>query len=200
MFGSIGMTEVIIIAGVALVVMGPERFPEFAKIVMRTFRELRGYWEDTKRDIQKELRPVKDEVRKLQQYDPEDYLDALTSGDDEEDAEDEEDGDEEDEEEGPEASSETEDPYRDANTPRSGSTDSGTTEARAPSPPETATKPQNTDDFDASEWETPYDGVKQRETPTPVSEERAAASEAPGETDDGADTHDAPQSPQRLDG
>jgi len=32
MFGSIGFTELILIAGVALMVLGPEKFPEFAKM------------------------------------------------------------------------------------------------------------------------------------------------------------------------
>ncbi|MBN2307409.1 MAG: twin-arginine translocase subunit TatB [Candidatus Hydrogenedentes bacterium] len=82
MFGSIGMTEMLIIAGVALVVIGPEKFPEFAKIVMRTIREVRGYWDDAKRDISRELRPVEDEVRQLKQYNPEDYIDSLTGSDD----------------------------------------------------------------------------------------------------------------------
>jgi len=85
MFGSIGATELLIIAGVALVVMGPERFPEFAKIVMRTIREIRGYWDEAKRDISKELRPVETEIRQLKQYNPEDYIDALTDSDSESD-------------------------------------------------------------------------------------------------------------------
>jgi Tat protein translocase TatB subunit len=88
MFGSIGATELLIIAGVALVVMGPERFPEFAKIVMRTIREIRGYWDDAKRDISKELRPVESEIRQLKQYNPEDYIDALTDSDSDSESED----------------------------------------------------------------------------------------------------------------
>lgn len=84
MFGNIGMQELILLAGVALVVMGPEKFPQFAKIAMRTVRELRGFWEDAKRDITDELRPVQREVRQLQQYKPEDYIDSLMGEDDEE--------------------------------------------------------------------------------------------------------------------
>jgi sec-independent protein translocase protein TatB len=37
----VGFGEMIIIAGIALVVIGPEKFPEFAKIVLHTFRDVR---------------------------------------------------------------------------------------------------------------------------------------------------------------
>jgi len=79
------MGEMVIIAGVALVVIGPERFPEFAKIVLRTVRDLRGYVDEAKRDISKELKPVQKEIEKLSRYNPEDYIDSLTgavTGDD----------------------------------------------------------------------------------------------------------------------
>ncbi len=77
MFGNIGMGELIIIAGVALVVLGPEKFPEFAKIAMRAFRDLRGYVDDIKREMASELKPVQNEIRKLSQYNPEDYVENL---------------------------------------------------------------------------------------------------------------------------
>lgn len=67
----------VLIAGVALVVIGPEKFPEFAKIVLRTFRDLRGYVEEAKRDISEELRPVKRELDDLSRHKPEDYIDSL---------------------------------------------------------------------------------------------------------------------------
>jgi len=78
MIGNLGMAEIIIIAGIALVVIGPEKFPEFAKIVLRSWRDFRGYFEDVKTEIDKELRPVKKEMQQLSRYDPEDYIDSLT--------------------------------------------------------------------------------------------------------------------------
>ena len=73
----VGFGEMLLIAGIALVVIGPEKFPEFVKIVLRTFRDLRGYVEDAKRDIGEELRPVKREIQQLSRYNPEDYLESL---------------------------------------------------------------------------------------------------------------------------
>ena len=60
MFG-IGFPEMIIIAGIALVVIGPEKFPDFAKIVMRTIRDIRGYVDEARQEINKELKPMKKE-------------------------------------------------------------------------------------------------------------------------------------------
>ena len=95
----VGIGEMILIAGVALVVIGPEKFPDFAKIVLRTMRDLRGYVDDAKRDISNELRPVKRELEDLSRYDPEDYIDSLAgavTGEDEEGDEDEDMNDEQD--------------------------------------------------------------------------------------------------------
>ena len=78
MIGNLGMGEIILIAGLALVVIGPEKFPEFAKIALRAFRDARGYVDDIKREMSEELRPIKDEVRQLSKYNPEDYVDSLT--------------------------------------------------------------------------------------------------------------------------
>jgi sec-independent protein translocase protein TatA len=77
-FGSLGIGEIMLIAGIALIVIGPEKFPEFAKIVMRTVRDLRGYVNEVQREVADELRPIKNEVNKLSRYKPEDYIDALT--------------------------------------------------------------------------------------------------------------------------
>ena len=78
MFGSVGMTEIMIIAGVALVVIGPDKFPGFAKIAIRTMKDIRGYVADAQRDIAKEIVPVKKELDKLSKIDPEKYIDSLT--------------------------------------------------------------------------------------------------------------------------
>jgi len=74
----IGFGEMILIAGIALVVIGPEKFPDFAKIMLRTIRDLRGYMDEVKHEVTKELRPVQKELQNLSRYDPETYLNALT--------------------------------------------------------------------------------------------------------------------------
>lgn len=76
MFG-IGFGEWIFIGAVALVIMGPERFPELAKLFIRTTRDLRGYWDDIKDDISKEMKPVKKELTKLSRLDSDQYLKSL---------------------------------------------------------------------------------------------------------------------------
>ncbi|MGI6458726.1 MAG: twin-arginine translocase TatA/TatE family subunit [Candidatus Hydrogenedentales bacterium] len=73
-----GMGEMILVAGIALIIIGPERFPEFAKICMRTIRDLRSYVEEAKQDLQKEIAPLKKEIDQIKSYDPESYIDALT--------------------------------------------------------------------------------------------------------------------------
>lgn len=76
----IGFSEMILIAGIALVVIGPEKFPEFAKLVIRTVRDLRGYVDDVKSEVTKELKPIRKEMDSLSRIDPEKYIDSLTSG------------------------------------------------------------------------------------------------------------------------
>ena len=80
MFGSIGITEMMIFAGITLVILGPDKFPEFAKIVARTVKDVRGYVSEAQREIAKELSPVKKELEKLKKIDPEEYIDKLTGG------------------------------------------------------------------------------------------------------------------------
>jgi sec-independent protein translocase protein TatB len=75
----IGFGEMILIAGIALVVIGPEKFPDFAKIALRTIRDFRGYMDDIKQEVGKELRPVQKELQALSRYDPETYLNKLTA-------------------------------------------------------------------------------------------------------------------------
>lgn len=79
MFG-IGFTEMVLIGGIALVVIGPEKFPDFAKLVIRTVRDLRGYVDDVKGEVTRELTPIKREMDSLSRIDPEKYIDSLTSG------------------------------------------------------------------------------------------------------------------------
>jgi len=81
----IGIGEMIVIAGIALVIIGPEKFPEFAKICVRTIRDLRSYVEEAKEDLRKEITPIKKEIDDVKRYDPEKYIDALTDSRDESD-------------------------------------------------------------------------------------------------------------------
>ena len=74
----IGFTEMVVIAAIALMVIGPEKFPDFAKLVIRTIRDLRGYIDEVKLEVTKELKPLKDEVASLSKIDPEKYIDSLT--------------------------------------------------------------------------------------------------------------------------
>lgn len=69
----IGFTEILVLAGIALVVIGPERFPDFAKIVVRTIRDLRGYMDEVKNELSKELKPVEKEMREITRHDPRQY-------------------------------------------------------------------------------------------------------------------------------
>lgn len=75
----IGFTEMVLIAGIALVVIGPEKFPDFAKLVIRTVRDLKGYVDEVKVEVGKEFKPLKKELESLSRIDPEKYIDSLTS-------------------------------------------------------------------------------------------------------------------------
>jgi len=92
MIGNLGMGEMLLIAGIALVVLGPEKFPEYAKIAMRAFRDMRGYVDEVKRDMAEELRPVKKEIQELSRHNPEDYIESITDAVTSVDDDDEEDG------------------------------------------------------------------------------------------------------------
>jgi len=83
MFGSIGFTELILIAGVALMVLGPEKFPEFAKMAARFVKDIRSYANEIQREVAKEIKPMTKELQDLRKIDPEKYLDKLTGGDEE---------------------------------------------------------------------------------------------------------------------
>jgi Tat protein translocase TatB subunit len=93
MFG-IGIGEWILLGIVALIVIGPEKFPDFMKVVIRTTRDLRGYLDEMKTEVSKELTPLKEELNPLKsemdslsRIDPESYIDSLTSGDADESSE-----------------------------------------------------------------------------------------------------------------
>ncbi|MFP6581903.1 MAG: twin-arginine translocase TatA/TatE family subunit [Candidatus Hydrogenedentota bacterium] len=92
MFGSIGVFEIVLIAGLALMILGPDKFPEFAKISMRTMRDIRKYMSDAQRDIASELNPLKQELDGLKKIDVESYVDDLISDGTDEDMDDDDDG------------------------------------------------------------------------------------------------------------
>jgi sec-independent protein translocase protein TatB len=77
MFESIGFSEMLLIAVIALIVLGPEKFPEYAKIFLRATRDLQGYIKGIREDLAKEVNPLKGEFDKLKRQDPEKLLDAL---------------------------------------------------------------------------------------------------------------------------
>jgi sec-independent protein translocase protein TatB len=74
---NIGIGEVILIMAVALVFLGPEKFPVVAKTVLHAYRDLRGYYDEVKGEVIKELNPVKKELSELSRYKPEDYVESL---------------------------------------------------------------------------------------------------------------------------
>ncbi len=61
----IGFSEIVVVAVVALIVIGPERLPKTARTLGHLFGRLQRYVSDVKADINRELEL--DELRKLQQ-------------------------------------------------------------------------------------------------------------------------------------
>jgi sec-independent protein translocase protein TatB len=61
----IGFSEIVVIAVVALIVIGPEKLPKTARTLGHLFGRLQRYVSDVKADINRELEL--DELRKLQQ-------------------------------------------------------------------------------------------------------------------------------------
>lgn len=61
----IGFSEIVIIAVVALIVIGPERLPKAARTLGHLFGRMQRYVNDVKADINREMEL--DELRKLQQ-------------------------------------------------------------------------------------------------------------------------------------
>src|SRR5512137_802700 len=61
----VGFSEIMVIAVVALIVIGPERLPKAARTLGHLFGRLQRYVNDVKSDINREIEL--DELRKLQQ-------------------------------------------------------------------------------------------------------------------------------------
>ncbi|HEX9948570.1 MAG TPA: Sec-independent protein translocase protein TatB [Thermodesulfobacteriota bacterium] len=69
MFG-IGLPELLIIAALALILIGPKKLPDLAKSLGKTLGELRKATDDVKETIFEEIKPIKDELpdrRELEQ-------------------------------------------------------------------------------------------------------------------------------------
>jgi Tat protein translocase TatB subunit len=77
----IGMGEMIFIAVIALVVLGPEKFPQYAKMFLRAFKDFRGYMDEVKTDVVREINPIRRELDKINRTDPEKLIDTLMGGD-----------------------------------------------------------------------------------------------------------------------
>ncbi|MCX8065285.1 MAG: Sec-independent protein translocase protein TatB [Candidatus Hydrogenedentes bacterium] len=73
----IGFSEMLIIAGIALVLLGPEKFPEFAKMAVRAWRDLQKYMDEMKMEIAKEVKPLERELREVTKKAEEIYKEAL---------------------------------------------------------------------------------------------------------------------------
>lgn len=64
----IGFSELVLIALLALLVLGPKRLPEVARTAGRWLGQLRRFMTDVKQDFDRELRTAElDELRKLKQ-------------------------------------------------------------------------------------------------------------------------------------
>lgn len=83
----IGWSEMFIIGVIALMVLGEDKFPDFVKVAIRAFRDFRGYWDEIKGEVQREvskplereLQPLRRELQQLSRMDPETYINKLTS-------------------------------------------------------------------------------------------------------------------------
>jgi sec-independent protein translocase protein TatA len=61
MFG-IGLPELLVIAALALILIGPKKLPDLAKSIGKTLGELRRATDDVKESILEEINPIKDEM------------------------------------------------------------------------------------------------------------------------------------------
>ncbi len=61
MFG-IGLPELLVIVGLALILIGPKKLPELAKSLGKTLGELRKAADDLKETISEEIDPIREEI------------------------------------------------------------------------------------------------------------------------------------------
>ena len=71
MFG-IGMPELLVIAGLALLLIGPKKLPDLARSLGKTLGELRKATDDLKGTISEEINAIKDDIPE-----PEELKEAL---------------------------------------------------------------------------------------------------------------------------
>jgi Tat protein translocase TatB subunit len=86
MFG-IGLPELLVIAALALILIGPKKLPELAKSLGKTLGELRKATDDVKETILGEIQPIKDELpnrRELEEALKKKFLDGEDEGKEEE--------------------------------------------------------------------------------------------------------------------
>ena len=77
----IGPFELIILAAIGLMALGPEKFPAFAKMAVRFIGDIRGYMDEVKTDVVREINPIRRELDKINRTDPEKLIDTLMGGD-----------------------------------------------------------------------------------------------------------------------
>ena len=78
MFG-IGMPELLVIAGLALILIGPKKLPDLARSIGKTLGELRKAADDLKGTISEEINTIKDDIpdqAELQEALKKQFLDA----------------------------------------------------------------------------------------------------------------------------
>ena len=61
MLGSIGMQEIVVILGLALLIFGPRKLPEIGKTLGRSLGEFRKATSDLKRSLEQEVNSIKDD-------------------------------------------------------------------------------------------------------------------------------------------
>jgi len=81
MFGSVGFSEMLVIAALGLILLGPEQFPKYAKMAARFMRDLRAYANEVQSEIAKEINPLTKNLTDLKRINPEAYLDKLIAED-----------------------------------------------------------------------------------------------------------------------
>src|SRR6185295_17999621 len=81
MFESVGFSEILFIAAIALIFLGPEQFPKYAKLAARFIRDIKAYANEVQTEIGKELKPLTKELGDLRKVDPKKYQDKLIAED-----------------------------------------------------------------------------------------------------------------------
>ena len=60
MLGSLGVQEIVVILGLALIIFGPRKLPEIGKTLGRSLGEFRRATSDLKRSIEQEVNAIDD--------------------------------------------------------------------------------------------------------------------------------------------